>query len=269
MRSFSHMHAIDDFKILNSLTTGYAFLHGTYGDIGEAYKSYLKSFGSPQLRAVGLSKDQTSCLHAAYEGGAKKYGLDWIPQLRDAFIGSCPMCGNSAVGTVEHYLPKTPFPEFSVFSWNLVPSCNSCNQKRGSKHVNGVTHQLLHPIFDKVILGKLKLVTCFNTAGVVTEFELCFNELSFDSAERSRIWAHINMCVDRRAFKLATKVQISMMAARVSNKNIMQWKSVIQDELAIMDAANVSYGWGASCLRGFLELNEDQLNSILTPKILP
>jgi len=269
MRPFSHIHAIDDFKILASLTTGYAFLGGAYYDIGGAYQSYLKSSGSPQSKAVGLSKDQTNCLHAAYEGGAKKYGLDWIPQLRDVFIGSCPMCGNSTVGTVEHYLPKTPFPEYSVFSWNLVPSCISCNQRRGSKHVNGVRYQLLHPIFDKVILGKLRLITFFDTTGVVTEFELGFNELAFDAAERCRILAHINMCVDRRAFKLATKVQISMMAARVASKNIMLWKSVIQDELAIMDAANVSYGWGASCLRGFLELNEDQLSGILTPKILP
>lgn len=268
MRPFSHTHAIDDLKILSSLTTGYAFLHGTYQAIEKAYQRYMSSSGSPQLKALGLSSEQTKCLHAAYEGGAKKYGLDWIPQLRDVPIGSCPMCGNLTVGTVEHYLPKTPFPEFSVFSWNLVPSCNSCNQKRGSKHVNGVSHQLLHPIFDRVILDKLRLVTRFDTSGAVTQFELGFNELDFNVAERCRIWAHINMCVDRRAFKLATNIQISIMAARVASKKELLWRSVIEEELSIMEAAHLAYGWGASCLRGLLDVNHMQLSSILMPKIL-
>jgi hypothetical protein len=262
------MYPINDLKILNSLTTGYAFLHGTYQSIESAYQCYISSLGSPQMKVVGLSSDQTKCLHAAYEGGAKRYGLDWIPQLRDAPVGSCPMCGNQTVGTVEHYLPKTPFPEFSVFSWNLIPSCISCNQKRGSKHVNGVGYQLLHPIFDRAILDKLKLVTRFGVPGTVTEFELEFNKIDFNVLERCRIEAHIQMCVDRRAFKLATMVQISMVAVRVARKKQSQWKDVIEDELAVMEAAHVAHGWGASCLRGLFDVSDVELGEILTAKFL-
>ncbi|WP_055129236.1 HNH endonuclease [Pseudomonas mediterranea] len=268
MQYFNHTQAIDDLKILKTLTLGYAFLNGTYNKIHTAYSEYLKSFGSPQLKAIGLSEDQKKCLHAAYEGGAKRYGLDWIPKMREVLMGSCPMCGNSAVGTVEHYLPKTPFPEFSVFSWNLVPSCNSCNQKRGSKHVNGIRHKLLHPIFDKEIFTRLKLVTSFNVSGAVTEFELGFNELDFDPIDQSRIKAHIIMSIDRRAFKLATNVQISSMAARVAPKKESIWEAIIKEELAIMNAANLGYGWGAACLRGLLEVDQTQRSAILIPKLL-
>ncbi|WP_409281475.1 hypothetical protein [Pseudomonas defluvii] len=268
MRSFSHSGAIDDLSTLDALTTGIPFLHGCYQVIESAYQAYINNCGSPQLKAIGLSLGQSVCLHKAYEGGAQKYGLDWIPQLRDVLVGSCPMCGSSTLGTVEHYLPKTPFPEFSVFSWNLIPSCASCNQKRGSKHVNGIVCQLLHPIFDKVLLGKLKLVTQFDTAGLVTQFKLGFNEQLFNVREQKRIAAHINMCVDLRAFKLATQVQISMVAARVASKALVDWKSVIQAELAIMESANVGYGWGASCLRGLLVVSDVELSSIVTPKIL-
>lgn len=268
MRTFSHALGIDDLKSLKTLTTGYSFLHGTYSAIEKGYDCYLKKFGSPQLAAIGLTGDQRDCLHKAYEGGAKKYGLNWIPKLRELLLGSCPMCGNSTIGTVEHYLPKTPFPEFSVFSWNLVPSCNTCNQKRGSKHVNGITHQLLHPIFDKVILGRLKLVTRFENSGAVTQYELGFNDVAFVDNERGRIMAHIDMCVDRRAFNLSTNVQISKIAARVAKKDISLWKSVIQDELNIMNDANVGYGWEASCLRGLLDVDVMQLRSILVAKLL-
>ncbi|MEB3438710.1 hypothetical protein U8291_16980 [Pseudomonas sp. A2] len=268
MRSFSHSSVIDDLATLDALTTGIPFLYGCFPVIENAYKAYVNCAGSPQLKAVGLSLGQTVCLHKAYDGGAKKYGLDWIPKLRDVLIWSCPMCGSSMVGTVEHYLPKMPFPEFSVFSWNLIPSCISCNQRRGSKHVNGVGYQLLHPMFDNVILGKLKLVTRFDTAGSVTQFELGFNESAFSVPEQRRISAHIKMCVDARAFKLATQVQISTVAVRVAAKKLVDWKPVIQTELEIMESANQGYGWAASCLRGLLEVSEIQLSSILTPKIL-
>ncbi|GAA0291595.1 HNH endonuclease [Pseudomonas rhodesiae] len=268
MRPFDHVHGIDDLKSLSALTTGYSFLHGTYNAIEKAYDGYLKKFGTPQLVAVGLTGDQRNCMHKAYEGGAKKYGLNWIPKLRELMLGSCPMCGNSAIGTVEHYLPKTYFPEFTVFSWNLVPSCNTCNQKRGSKHVNGVAHHLLHPIFDKSILGRLKLVTRFKSSSTVTQYELGFNDVAFSADDRGRIMAHIEMCVDRRAFNLSTNVQISKITARLAKKDISLWKSVIQDELIIMDDANVGYGWEASCLRGLLDVDVMQLRCILVSKLL-
>lgn len=268
MQPFSHVNPIDDLKNLNSLTNGYGDLHGTYAKIEKAYKGYVVTSGSPHLKAIGLSTTQQNCLHAAYTNAAKKFGLDWIPLLRSELLGSCPMCGNSALGTVEHYLPKTPFPEFSVFSLNLVPSCSSCNQKRGSKHANGVKHQLLHPIFDEDMLKKLRLVTQFDTSESVLKFEIGFNSQIFTVNEGDRIWAHINMCVDLSAFKRATMVQISKTAARVKRKGVADWKSVILEDLETMCDASLEYGWEASCLRGLLEVDKSQLSSVLLPKML-
>lgn len=268
MRPFNHALGIDDFKTLNDITIGYGDLKGTYQTIEKAYQDYIVSFGSPQLKAVGLSVGQRNCMHKVYEGGAKKFGLNWIPQLRNVQLGSCPMCGNSTLGTVEHYLPKTPFPEFSVLSWNLVPSCNTCNQKRGSKHVNGVKHHLLHPIFDRVLLEKLKLLTYFDSSAAVTQYNLGFNDAAFSSDECDRIMAHIKMCVDRRAFNLVTNVQISKVASRLAQKRISRWKSLIQKELDLMDNAYVACGWEASCLRGLLNVDVAQLRTIIELKLL-
>lgn len=269
MQAFNHKHTINDLHALRSLTDGFAFLNGTYERLHIAYDNYVASRGSPELETVGLSIEQARCLRAAYEGSARKYGLDWIPKLRDVFIGSCPMCGNTAIGTVEHYLPKAPYPEFSVFSWNLVPSCTSCNQKRGSRHVKGIKYHLLHPIFDHQIFSKLRLVTRFDTAGEIVNFKLGYHASVFDETQNSRISAHIEMCVDQRAFRFDTQVHISTMAARVANINVLLWKTVIADELAIMSTANLAFGWKASCLRGFLELDDNQLMKVIVPKILP
>lgn len=42
----------------------------------------------------------------------------------------CPYCQLDIVGTLDHILPKTPFPEFSSMPWNLIPCCSTCNSKK-------------------------------------------------------------------------------------------------------------------------------------------
>lgn len=268
MQPYSYIDPIDDFKILNSLTAGYGDLNGCYPAIEKAYKGYVSSSGSPYLKAIGLSETQVTCMHGAYTNAAKKYGLEWIPLLRADSLGSCPLCGNSALGTVEHYLPKTPFPEFSVFSFNLFPSCSACNQRRGSKHVNGIAHQLLHPIFDADILRRLRLITLFDTSSLVLEFEMGFNVEKFTASEVARISAHINMCVDHPAFQRVTKVQLSKTASRVKKKDVVDWKSVILEDLEVLCDANLGYGWEAASLRGLLEVDDSELPKVLLPKML-
>ncbi|SFC42066.1 hypothetical protein [Bacillus sp. UNCCL81] len=51
----------------------------------------------------------------------------------------CPYCGIGEPETLDHYLPKGLFPEYSVFPSNLVPCCDPCNRKKGEKWLeNGV-----------------------------------------------------------------------------------------------------------------------------------
>lgn len=56
--------------------------------------------------------------------------------LRASSHGLCPLCGIGTVTTLDHYLPKTRYPVFSIHARNLVPACEQCNKIKGS------------PIFD-------------------------------------------------------------------------------------------------------------------------
>lgn len=61
----------------------------------------------------------------------------------------CPYCGFGHIYTIDHYLPKSKYPQFSITTPNLVPACRDCNE--GCKNaVYSVTEgeQPLHPYFD-------------------------------------------------------------------------------------------------------------------------
>jgi hypothetical protein len=76
-----------------------------------------------------------------------------IKRIRDYhFSGSCPLCGSLATGSVDHYLPRSIFPEFSIYSLNLIPACSSCNsEEKGATYI-GVKSpaRIIHPYFDKL-----------------------------------------------------------------------------------------------------------------------
>ena len=45
-------------------------------------------------------------------------------------INTCPNCTIEKVASLDHYIPKEEFPEFSVNPLNLIPSCTTCNSKK-------------------------------------------------------------------------------------------------------------------------------------------
>ena len=64
--------------------------------------------------------------------------------------GKCPICFEiGTVRTLEHYLPKAKFPQFSVHPANLIPSCRDCNFDKSSVHASTHQEQPLHPYYDK------------------------------------------------------------------------------------------------------------------------
>ncbi len=64
--------------------------------------------------------------------------------------GKCMYCDFSEHDPLDHYLPKNPYPEFSIFSLNLIPSCSRCNRlKHDEIFING-KRVYLNPYFDAI-----------------------------------------------------------------------------------------------------------------------
>lgn len=63
---------------------------------------------------------------------------------------NCPYCGLDKPRTIDHYLPKGKFPEFSVFPPNLIPCCGYCNQKKSSTWLTNGKRHFLNLYFDEI-----------------------------------------------------------------------------------------------------------------------
>ena len=60
----------------------------------------------------------------------------------------CPYCALGHSSTLDHYLPKSRYPDFSVTPCNLVPACRDCQSKKGFRIALSPSLQTLHPYFD-------------------------------------------------------------------------------------------------------------------------
>lgn len=61
----------------------------------------------------------------------------------------CPYCGQQTVKTLDHYLPQSKYPTYTISPFNLVPSCKDCNEgsKSDISH-NTIEEQTIHPYYD-------------------------------------------------------------------------------------------------------------------------
>lgn len=72
--------------------------------------------------------------------------------LKRISVARCPFCGISESSTLDHYLPKEKYPEFSVFPMNLIPSCAICNTRKRDRILDEGTNvrMFLHPCYDTI-----------------------------------------------------------------------------------------------------------------------
>lgn len=177
--------AYDDDSAIEALSNNvraksYPLLKSSLSYIRANYKQYVAAEGNAfVVFPVRISAAAGAFLKGHYSTPPKD--LQYIKQMRakSRYLG-CPMCGSMLSGTLDHILPKNTYPEFSVFSQNLVQAC-ACNSLRSETLVGRGGERILHPYFDECLSERL-IEAHFEELGPVPRITI---RLAVDSAHRN------------------------------------------------------------------------------------
>lgn len=152
----------DDFVALEKLRTSKGKKAKTVAplaaDIKHRYQVYEHMHGDPWLVAEdGSFTAIRKALNDLYSHPPKS--LQHLKGMRRGVEGACPMCGRDGLGTLDHYLPKSNYAEFSFFSRNLIPACDRCNNARNNL-VRGLnpSQRPVHPYYDGFLANRVMTV---------------------------------------------------------------------------------------------------------------
>jgi hypothetical protein len=255
---------VKDRSILESIVSHYITLAPLKPKIKTAYRNYIIKKASPSLPPILVSKEQSNDLSLAYTSRPEAAKLKWINEINYNGLLSCPFCGGDGARTIEHYLPQASYPEFSVFSLNLLPSCGDCNRKRNDSNKYGAAIQLLHPYFDRMLIQKIEAFTSINLQSGVPSFYLDYDRKNFDDSQQERIDHHIITNIDEISFLNKTLGELE--ALKIESEKYSSYQlfldGCISEKIYIYTRVGAINSWGQALCRGILRLSGDEIDLI-------
>lgn len=113
------------------------------------YRQRLSSYQRMDPR--GFTPNQKKQIGAAYSRvTAQNHASGLRSVILDDEHGNlvCVYCGMQPGRQIDHFLPRSIYPEFGLEPWNLVPSCADCNKDKGEVLPEADGARFLHAFLD-------------------------------------------------------------------------------------------------------------------------
>ncbi|WP_248742125.1 MULTISPECIES: hypothetical protein [unclassified Pseudomonas] len=215
------------------------------------------------MQPIATTAVEKDAFDRAYQSKAAAAKLSWISSIPLNGLASCPFCGGDGARTIEHYLPQASYPEFSIYSLNLMPSCGDCNRKRNDSNAYGADVKLLHPYFDRALLNNIDVFIKINLTSNIPDFEITYNDSDFEDNIQERIDHHIATSIDETAFynKMISTLQALKVHAR-KHSNAQSFRDVIQGYIDVSVETNEPNSWTHALCKGLMKLSDNNIDLI-------
>jgi hypothetical protein len=215
--------------------------------------SCLESLSSSTFKGV-RAKALVKCYSSKTKLLEELRGKLLFPDLED--FDECPFCGIGEPTTLDHYLPKEQFPEFSVLSKNLIPVCGVCNSNyKGINWIENGQRLFIHSYYDNFPKQKFlntsisisdKITIQFNTLHLALHpdfsalFSKHFEKLSLNKRYKRK--AATEICRKKRSLELIYRknnsaIDVANALAKEANNlrtelSQNHWRSSLYDALS-------------------------------------
>lgn len=171
--------------------------------------------------AGAVTKEELIDLYTAGMLG-RKPGKALYDEIMQSADEKCPFCDVSQPNTLEHYLPKAHFPQYSILPINLIPACRYCNPgKKGSTYATVKDSQVLHPYFEDNIFYREKWINAnvLHTDPVALEY-FVDPPIAWTNTQKNRVETHFEMFNLRARFGIQAAEELSILVDQ--RRNLMR-----------------------------------------------
>lgn len=148
-------------------------------EICNSYKIYYNSISDLSVMYpigfTGLEKEDLEDCYLGKTNPLNRLLADIIESQALPIRSQCQYCGMGSANTFDHYLPRSIFPEFAVFSLNLLPCCDTCNKHKSNIFINNLEgkRQIINLYYDNLLSERYLNVSIFYKGDVpIAEYSL-------------------------------------------------------------------------------------------------
>lgn len=211
-----------------------------------------------------ISNVEKELLQSSYKQGKKISEIkERIKKgMPDAIQEKCPYCMLSEPTTLNYYLDKSSFPEYSVYAKNLVPCCSRCNSLKGSKFLSDNGKRIFisfyfdeipqHP-FLKIYIGIKDNIPYVKQITLMFEEEKEVNDIIEMHYAELKLFERYKLPISNRLSSLLYELKA------YNGYSVDKLKEVIKIRIQITEKIYGNNFWETCLYRGVLE-NEELLN---------
>jgi hypothetical protein len=124
-------------------------------EIYKSYKTYFESISDLSvMKPIGFTGLDKEDLENCYLGKTNPLSslLADIRESQDLYVRSqCQYCGIGYANTFDHYLARSIFPEYAVFSLKLLPCGDTCNKHKSNIFIINGERQIINLYYDNLL----------------------------------------------------------------------------------------------------------------------
>lgn len=156
---FCSAQLVDDLILERANGQNSAFFNGIAKEWRERVESYIKERGNPETITDWpiILPHRNRFINLYEHPGENSVQRPILEQLRDRTLQICPSCGEEGTpNTLDHYLPKSEYPQFAITPENLIPMCDICQGYKGNETVDEEGCRIYaHPYFDEFLTDQI------------------------------------------------------------------------------------------------------------------
>lgn len=175
------------------------------------------------------------CLYKLYDSKSN-HSKTFKKSIQDISNIKCPYCNIDTPSHLDHYLPRSKFPEYSVLSLNLIYVCSVCNSiYKGDDYVNSNNERLyFNPYFDSFIdtISFLKCDITIDTIYPKFTFSIDENLITTSHYEYKIIKNHFDkLNLKSRYMDQIVEEKFKRFKNRYINRQTQQFKNILLQTL--------------------------------------